>query len=564
MENKSTAALAAIQRALTQIDAFGRDNRLVEMEQVCRQLLAEFPDCADGWNRLGIIMAERNNGLQALACMERAIRIAPAEPSFHANLGEMMRRAGLPDKALDYCTRAINLDQSHLVARLNLAYALLDLGRAADSVTHFEYVVGQEGGNTKAWFGLGRAQFTLLQFEAAISSMSRCVSLAPNDALAWVLLARVRLSIDDVDRALQDTLRAIKLQPGLLETIAAYTDALLVSGRIVDAERELRNVLNSIPDNAQLQYRLALCRLDQRDYIEGFALYESRLRMGSSIHIQHPVVSMPMWTNEDIKGRRLLVITEQGYGDHIQFYRFIDQLIARGAEVVLSVSPPMSDLMLTQSGSLPILTRIEDTRTSGCDYWTFIGSLPHRLNIKAADVTPPSPYLIANPSKRAVWREQLARYSPNRLVGLVWAGRPEHQNDRQRSIQFSKLAKLAEAKGVTFISLQTGPRSVDAINQRNVFQVESFVEKLVSFDDTAALIAELDLVISVDSAPAHLAGALGCPVWTLLPRVADWRWSLARDTSPWYPSMRLFRQQSRGNWDDVVQSVLSSLNAFNV
>ena len=159
----------------------------------------------------------------------------------------------------------------------------------------------------------------------------------------------------------------------------------------------------------------------------------------------------------------------------------------------------------------------------------------------------------------AAWRERLSRFASNRRIGLVWAGRPEHHDDRHRSVPFAKLAPLAEVEGVTWISVQTGPRGEDAAAHANVLHVERFAEELGSFDDTAALIAELDLLISVDTAPAHLAGALGFPVWTLLPQVADWRWSLGDEATPWYPGMRLFRQQVRGDWDSVVCRVAAAL-----
>jgi tetratricopeptide (TPR) repeat protein len=552
---------AVIARALELADAHAANGRIAEMEQVCRQLLAEFPDCADAWNRLGIIMAERGNGLQALACMERAMGIAPLEPSYHANLGEIMRRAGLHQQALTHCMRALELGPNHLAAHLNLGYALLDSGRAADALGHFELVTVQERGNAKAWYGLGSTLAASGQPDAAAEALARVVALAPSDAEAWMALARVHLALDDFAGAMNDAQRAVALRPDLVNAITTLADVLLQDGQITDAEYVLRDALQSAAGSAPMRYRLALCCLERGDYREGFSLFEARFDPGMANCVERAILPMPMWTGEDLSGGRLLVLTEQGYGDHLQFCRFIGRLAANGIEVVLGASPPMRDLMLTLQGCSRVQTLLDEARSSGCDYWTFVGSLPHRLGVEADAVESAGPYLFANPGKRAAWRERLAQFSPNRRIGLVWAGRPTHHDDRRRSIPFAKLAALAAAKDVTWISVQTGPQAADAVEQANVLHVERFAEEFASFDDTAALIAELDLLISVDTAPAHLAGALGCPVWTLLPKVADWRWSLGDEATPWYPGMRLFRQQSRGDWDGVIQKVVAELNA---
>ena len=554
--------IAAITKSLELADAYGKAGRSKEMEQICRQLLAAFPDCAEAWNRLGILMAERGNGLQALACLERAIRLAPREPSFHANLGEIMRRAGLADIALQHCTRAVELGPNYMIAHLNLGYALLDLGQADKALPHFELVHTRDKNNLQAWFGLGLSYAKLKQAETAIGILSGFAIQMPGDVRPWVLLANLRLSVNDVEGSLADAQQAYKLQPALPDAINALSDVLRYAGRIAEAETLLRNSLVSLPGNAALLYRLALCRLELGDFSEGFKLYESRLNVEAPNPINYPILPMPAWNGEDLRGKRLLVVTEQGYGDHIQFCRFIGPLADHGVEIIQSVSPPLQALMLSQPGCASVLTQIDQARASACDYWTFVCSLPYRLGIDANELTANAPYLFANPAKRDIWRQRLARLGASRRVGIVWAGRPDHQNDRQRSIPFEKLAPLASVADVAWISLQKGLNMPEIAKQKTALQLESFAEDIADFDDSAALMAELDLLITVDTSTAHLAGALGCPVWTLLPRHAEWRWALAEETTPWYPSMRLFRQTMRDDWDGVMRRIIDELNIY--
>ena len=544
-----------VERGLALADACARQRQPVEMEQVLRQLLAEVPDCAAAWNRLGILMAERGNALQAVAALERALALAPQDASCHANLAEILRRDGLIERALALALRAVELGPQHAVARLNLGYALLDAGRHAEAAVQFENVLARDGENARAWFGLGRALAAGRRHEAAADALERVVALVPADAEAWAALARARLALDDPDRALAAARRASVEAPGLAVARLALADALAGQGLLLETEQVLREGLRAEPASAPLAYRLALCRLAHGDYRDGFALFEARLAPDMPNRVQPAILPMPLWAGEDLRGRRLLVLTEQGYGDHLQYCRFGSLLAERGVEVTLGASPPMRALMRSLPGCARVLATLEESRASGCDYWTFVGSLPHRLGIDVRSVAPPVPYLCADSAKRAAWRERLARLGPRRRVGLVWAGRPEHDNDRRRSIPFAALAPLASVPEASWIGLQTGPRAADAAVRGAVMELEPWGEELRDFDDTAALIAELDLVISVDTATAHLAGALGQPVWTLLSQVADWRWGLTGASTPWYPVMRLFRQPARGDWAAVMRAV---------
>jgi len=338
----------------------------------------------------------------------------------------------------------------------------------------------------------------------------------------------------------------------------ALGDALTSLGNIDEACSAYRRALQVSPAYTVARYQLSLALLGRGEFAEGWQLYESRFDPTMPERVTPPMLPMPMWQGEPLAGRSLLVITEQGYGDHVQFARFVPLLARQGARIVMGASPEMLDLTATIKGVTRVVSHMSDAWDSGCDYWAFVGSLPLRLAVAADQLPDAVPYLGADPARVQAWRERLSPYGGALKVGLGWAGRPTHSNDWRRSIAFQKLAPLAAARDTVFVSLQTGERARDPAAAGGLPVIE-WGGELRSFADTAALISALDLLIAVDTAPAHVAGALGHPVWTLLPFQPDWRWRLDTETSRWYPTMRLFRQQRSGDWDEVIARVASSL-----
>lgn len=586
-----------VARVLATADAHQQAGRLAEAEQACRAVLAEFPTCVEAWSRLGILMAHAGNGLQARACLEQAMALAPQDPTHAANLAELLRRAGLPAQALPAARQAVQMGLRHVGAHLNLGYVLLDLGDAAQALPHFEQAATLDAAMPQAWFGLGRALSALRRPAQAAQALRECLARAPHDAEAHLALAQVLRLMGDLPGGWAHALEASRRLPSHPGVVCIQADLLTEDAQPREAERLIEQALSRMPATAGLRYRLALCQLDRGDYTGGFATYESRLLLGDqdvSNRIRIPMLPMPRWQGEDLRGRRLLVMTEQGYGDHIQCCRFIVPLAERGVDITMAVAPPLADLMRTLPGVGRVLTRIEDARDSGCDAWTFVCSLPHRLGVDATRVRvtslhePAAPrpggaaassgpvnavdamhapgYLQADPARRARWRERLGPRlpgpdgRPQRRIGLVWSGRAENDYERRRSPPLAALAPLGQVPGIRWLALQTGARAAEAIGPEAPWPIEVMGEaELGSFADTAALIAELDLLISIDTAYTHLAGAIGAPVWLMLPRAADWRWSLQAETSPWYPSVRIFRQQAAGDWAGVAQRLAQAL-----
>ena len=556
----STAALIA--QAFETLDALRRAGRLADAERLGLQLVGEFPDLAEAWNRLGVVQAELGQGLQAVASLERAIELAPRDPSHRANLAEVLRRGGLAARALGHGQAAVELDPNHVASRVNLAYALLDVKRAADALPHFEHACQRDPHHPQAWFGRGRALVALRRRSEAAQALEHCTTLAPEDPELRLALSNVRRMLGQLEEARTEADRAALIWPAHPAVTLARADVLIEQGRSATAEAVLREGLRAAPHAAGLAYRLALTVLDQGRYPEGFALYESRLQLGPgdvSNPIRQPLQRRPVWQGESLRGKGLLVLTEQGFGDHIQFCRYVPRLAASGAEVILGVPPPLQDLMRTLSGTA-VLTRLDEIRSQAYDHWTFVGSLPHRLGVDATNVGTPGPYLSADPLRRQAWRQRLARRPERARIGLVWGGRPEADYERRRAVPFEMLARLGEHADVAWYALQSGDRSGDAQAHADRIAVEVLTPaELGTFADTAALLAELDLLITVDTAFCHLAGAIGAPAWLMLPTAPDWRWSLQEDRTPWYPSVRIFRQPSPGDWAGMLAQLSQAL-----
>jgi hypothetical protein len=261
-----------------------------------------------------------------------------------------------------------------------------------------------------------------------------------------------------------------------------------------------------------------------------------------------------------LEAHTLLLYTDEGFGDALQFIRYLPLLAQRCGKIIIACRPELPRLLRTMADGCEIVALGQPL--PAFDFHCSLLSLPHVFGMTLANIPATVPYLQADAEDTARWRRRLADHSPIVNVGLAWAGSSTNKNDRNRSMKLARLAPLGQVPGVRFISLQKGEAAAESKTPPARMEVVDWTEELKDFADTAALIANLDLVIAVDTAVAHLAGAMGKPVWTLLPLVPDWRWLLEREDSPWYPSMRLFRQPSWGDWDSVITRVADSLSLW--
>jgi len=333
--------------------------------------------------------------------------------------------------------------------------------------------------------------------------------------------------------------------PYLLANIGVvYRD----SGDLVRAEQYLRRAFSLAPGDSKIRFNLALTLLRGGRLREGFREYECRWRIPEFQKL-HREFAQPLWTGEPLNGRRILLYGEQGAGDAIQFVRYAPLVRAAGGEVIVEVLPSLERLMRWMGGKHRVVSAL--TEGVRFDLHCPLMSLPHRFGTEIDSIPAPARFSIPAPLL-AKWAARLR--TDRKSVGVVWAGNKDHPNDRDRSIPADCFLPLTRLPGIQCWGLQVGPRTADTPDS-----AIDLAPELTDFGETAAVISALDLVITVDTAVAHLAGSLGKPVWLLAAHACDWRWMMDREDSPWYPSLRIFRRKYRGEWSDVIERVASEL-----
>lgn len=441
-------------------------------------------------------------------------------------LGVMACLGGRNDVAVDLIGRAIAINPAVAVYHTNLGSVLRGMGRAREAIAEFREALRRGPERSEFYSNLGCALRGEGQLDEAIAALEAALRLNPNQA----------------------------------EVYSNLGNALLELGRLEEAMRAYKSGAAINPRHAEVQFNLAMCLLLQGDMASGWPLYEWRLKSPDR-NRQEQQIDRPRWTGEPLAGKRILLRAEQGLGDTIHFLRYAGLVAGRGAAVIVQCQPELIGLLR----QLPAVTQWVSTEEvlPPFDLHCPLLSLPLAFGTTLSSIPLQDPALHAADDRVAFWRARLADDSSELKAGLVWAGNPSHKNDRNRSIPLSLLVPLANVPRVRLFSLQKGSAAEQirscALNQN----IADYSDELVDFSDTAALIENLDLIITVDTAVAHLAGAMGKPVWLLLPFAPDWRWLLERSDSPWYPSMRLFRQSRPGDWSGVVERVLAELTSLS-
>ncbi|MFM0630219.1 tetratricopeptide repeat protein [Paraburkholderia xenovorans] len=470
---------------------------------------------------------------EALASAERALTLQPKFPDALNNRGNAQAGLNRPLDALGSFDRAIALMPDFAQAWNNRACVLRDLGRPADALASCDQALALQPNYPDAWSNCGNAFSDLNQPEEAERSYRRALELAPAFADAWNNLGLTQIDLNQHAQAL-----------------SSYERALAVN-----------------PDAAETHWNESLCLLQMGRLEAGWQKYEWRWER-SRIKASRRSFAQPLWLGDfSIDGKTILLHAEQGLGDTLQFCRYAALVSKLGAKIVLEVPPELMRLMATLDG---VDQLIEAGQTPPpFDYHCPLLSLPLAFKTGLDSIPSTTPYLFANAEATRQWHDRIHAQADGRLkVGLVWAGgnRPHvaelRKNDARRSIAFTQLAPLLDVSNVQFFSLQKGPAAQQRQSSEWGERVIDYTEELSDFADTAALVANLDLVISVDTSAAHLAGALDKPVWILNRFDTCWRWMLERTDTPWYPRARLFRQPALGDWDSVMQAAHDALSAL--
>ena len=463
----------------------------------------------------------------------RQILASESDASVHNNLGQLLNLLGRNTEAIIELGRAIALRPDLAEPLNNLGVALAAVGRGNEAITAYRAAIALEPNHARAHSNLGNALKTAGKTPEAIACYQTALSLDPNYGEAHSNLGALLNEMGRTEEALQCHSRAIELRPDYAQGHFNLGSALSSAGRHEEAIDAHRRAISLQPHLPQAHFNLALELLRRGDFAEGWAEFEWRCRMPSLVKMTKDC-PQPLWDGSDLGNRVLLLYAEQGIGDTIQFVRYVSLIRGR---VLLEVQPSLARLL---NAAAP--------HDGEFDVHLPLLSLP--LILRQFDPTATQVPYIRPTSRQDIGPRRGLR------VGVAWAGSPTHKNDRNRSIPLAKLSPLAQ-EGVEFFSLQMGPGAI-----QTGMRLTDLTSRIHDFADTAALIAELDLVISVDTAVAHLAGATGKPVWVLLPEPADWRWLLKREDSPWYPTMRLFRQSWPGDWDEPIERMSRELTKF--
>lgn len=448
--------------------------------------------------------------------------------------------------------RVLEADPGNLAARTNRAAIQLDLGDAAGAAAACRDLL-RTGPHAAAHCILGIALFNLDRPEEAVAAFDAALQQSPDMAEAHNGRANALRRLGRTDEAIIGYSQAIACNPAFADAYNNRAVAWQYLRRIPEALADYDAAVLRAPTHADAHWNRALVKLLQGDYAQGWRDYEWRWRSGAMRrHARN--FPQPQWRGEDIAGKTILIHAEQGLGDVLQFCRYVPLIAARGPRVVLEVHKPLRRLLASIEGAATVIT--SDEAKPPFDVHCPMLSLPSAFGTRVETIPATVPYLAPDPALAAAWRAKLGPRE-NLRVGVVWAGRPDNQNDVNRSMPVEMLTPLLSA-GVALHCLQKEVAAQDrawAETRGIVFHDQD----LDDFADTAALAANMDVVVSVCTSVAHLAGALGLPTWVALCFAADWRWLLDRADSPWYPTARLFRQPAPGDWMPVMNDIADAL-----
>ena len=574
---------------------YHRAGHTKEAERLYRQCLRVNPRHADSLHLLGVVAHSEGRHAQAIDLIGGAIAINGAEAPYHSNLGTSLWKSGQLDAAIASYRRALELRPDYAMAHFNLATVLWKQQRLTEAEACYRTALACKPDYAEAWDNLGSVLKAQNKQDDAIASYRRAIEVSPNYPEAHNNLGTALLEQGRIEEATGYYRKALSLRPEYPEAhfnlgtaiwelgqpdaaVVCYenaialrphdTDAMLnlgtalkELGRLDGAADCYRRVLAVDPKHPEAHCNLGIVLLAQGELAAGWQEHEWRWQTPQLINARREFAH-PQWYGETAIGSTLLIHAEQGFGDTIQFCRYARAAAAHGLRVILEVQRPLVRLLRDLPGVDEVIARGEPLPEF--DLHCPMLSLPLALGLTLTNLPGFVPYLHADPDQVAAWQSRLPEMTgAGPRIGLVWAGNPRSHSrslaavDRRRSLAPDRLAPLFKMHGLHYVSLQKGgPRApID-------FPLTDVMDDMQDFADTAALIANLDLVISVDTAVAHLAAAMGKPVWLLDRFDACWRWFTGRRDSPWYPGLRLYRQPRPGDWDAVLAEVANDLSQF--
>jgi tetratricopeptide (TPR) repeat protein len=576
--------------------------RLGKLDDAAQHLLMAVscrPDYAEAHNNLGVVMILMGRRLDAIHHFRHVVRLRPSDPEALNNLGNALREEGMIEEAVELLNHALRLKPDFPDAMHNLGLALSQLDRPAEACEYLREAVRRRPDFADAHCDLGLVFAKMRRWDEAAESFQQFIRLRPDRAEGYAHLGSVLRELGRLEESADRLHQAIRLNPEDANLRSSLGLTLQQLGQLAEAEEHLRIALSLAPDHADAHNNLAitlaqmgrfpaaiehydraielkpdqpiyrrnraLAYLTIGDFLKGWADYEYRWHCPGFVETQRQYPAA-RWQGEPLHGKSILLYWEQGLGDTIQLARYGPILKSMGAaKVFLEVQPPLVRLLSRLEG-VDRVVRAGD-QVEVFDYQAPLGSVPGILQTTPASIPAPVPYLSPEPERLAFWRSQIAT-TPELKIGIAWQGNPKQGGDRLRSIPLVHFAALARIPGVQLFSLQ---KEVGLEQLRELSETVPIVDLGRRLDlsggaflDTAAVMKCLDLVVTCDTAIGHLAGALGVPVWVALSAAADWRWLLDRDDTPWYPTMRLFRQSKLKRWDDVFDRITAEIRKLRL
>ncbi len=570
--------LKKIKKFETSLDAFSK-------------AIAINPVSSETWNNRGTVLNDLNRYDEAIADFDRAIALAPnyAEAicnkarslsateqvreaitlyrdaiRLKPNLFEAWTGLGLVflklkqyEEALSANNTAIKIDRNSVYGWQGNGNIFRELNRNKEALAAYDQVIKMEPGFVAAWVNRGSVFLTLRRYDDALTAFNQAIAIKPDSAHAWVGVGDVYYNLNRYDEASTAYDKALALDDGLATAWHGRGNVLLTFNRDDEAMSCLDKAIDIQPDIAEAHFSKAIVLLSLGNFLDGWKKYEARWKMRNfAQRVEPPFSRKNMWLGEDgLAGKILLVHAEQGLGDTLQFYRYVFELEAYGCRTILAVQTPLVALLLAQEASAQIIS--SEGHPPDFDLHCPLMSLPLAFKTTLETIPASVPYLSVPSDKLQRWRKTLGKKTKPR-IGLAWSGSPLLVRNISRNISLQVLARIIDP-AAEWHSLQKDVAESDRAILESIPNLTDHGDSLTDFSETAALIAELDLVISVDTSIAHLAGALGKPVWILLPFHPDFRWLRNRTDSPWYPTARLFRQSRSGDWNEVVESLSKGL-----
>ncbi|MBM4137553.1 MAG: tetratricopeptide repeat protein [Nitrospira sp.] len=515
------------------------------------------PNNADVYYNLGNAYVEKGQFDEAIDCFKKSLQLNPNIAEAYNNLGVVIQKKGSPNDALPYFQKAFQLNHDFIDAYYNLGNALKEKGQFDEAITYYQKALEIDHDHFMAHYSLGNVFQEKGLLDKALKYYQKAMELNSTNPDIYNDIGTVLQELGQFDEAITYYQKALQFNQNFVKALCNMGNVLQRKGKYDEAVQFYQKVMQLDPQNIDAHFNMSLILLLSGKFKEGWEEYEWRWKLKDFYRRDFP---QPLWDGSNIRGLTILLHAEQGFGDTIQFIRYAPLVAERGAKVIFECHRELKSLFQNVHGIQQVIAPGEQLPEFKLQCPLL--RLPFIFDTTLETIPSKIPYITVTPVLIQKWRDKIRHDDFNLKIGLAWFGNPKHYNDQTRSCSLDTFLSLVQLDNFTFYSLQKREGAEQSKFPPEGMKLLDLTDEIKDFSDTAALIENLDLIISVDTAVAHLAGALGKPVWTLLPFTPDWRWMLNREDSPWYPTMRLFRQYSPGDWKSVTARIVEDLRAL--